>query len=133
MSIAIAQPFRIDATGAVATTTELYEQVADRIMALINTGRNERVMRPGLGTNINTLVFDNINELTIAQLEEMVRQEISKYEKNVFINSVYVSDRTTPGAIFLDVIYSILEFQQQMTYTATIRVGGEVEEIVSSG
>lgn len=83
----LAFPFQAGSTG--------FPQPADpsavlynRIVALLTTGTNERVMRPDLGINIYSYVFSNMTAIEQARLALDVAQTIEQWEPSVVVQNV---------------------------------------------
>ena len=72
MSSAISLPFSFDANGAVSSTSDQKKIIQDRIVLVVMTLINERVMRPSFGTGVRRSAFEN----TDAALT-LVRQEVA--------------------------------------------------------
>lgn len=72
MSTAISLPFNFDETGSIATTTDLAKMWEDRVIITVMTGLGSRVMRPTFGSDVNKVVWENINDAFI-----LVKQSIS--------------------------------------------------------
>lgn len=62
MSTAISLPFNFDETGSIATTTNLAKIWEDRVIITVMTGLGSRVMRPTFGSDVNKVVWENIND-----------------------------------------------------------------------
>lgn len=69
---AISLPFSFDSEGRVASTTDFKKIIQDRVVIVVMTAVNERVMRPSFGTNVRGSLFDNVNDAL-----EIIKQEIS--------------------------------------------------------
>jgi len=62
LSTAISLPFNFDETGSIATTTDLAKIWEDRVIITVMTGLGSRVMRPTFGSDVNKVVWENIND-----------------------------------------------------------------------
>ena len=60
MSSAISLPFSFDANGAVGSTSDQKKIIQDRVVLVIMTLINERVMRPSFGTGVRRSAFENV-------------------------------------------------------------------------
>ena len=72
MSTAISLPFNFDESGSIATTTELGKIWEDRVIITVMTGLGSRVMRPTFGSDVNKVVWENINDALT-----LIKQSIS--------------------------------------------------------
>lgn len=65
--------------------------IMNDIKQLLLTKKRERVHRPTFGTDIRSLVFENVNDSDISDLETQVREAIETYESRVNLDSVIIS------------------------------------------
>ena len=64
--------------------------IARSVRNLILTTQGERPFQPVLGSNVNNLLFDNMDKLTAAALKEEIRNTIENYEPRVEIEEIVV-------------------------------------------
>ena len=64
--------------------------IARSVRNLILTTQGERPFQPVLGSNVNNLLFDNMDKLTAAALKEEIRNTIENYEPRVEIEEIIV-------------------------------------------
>ena len=69
---AMALPFSFDSSGKVNHTTDVKKIWQDRVAMVIMTVIGERIMRPTFGSEVPTLVFENIDTATT-----LIRQAVS--------------------------------------------------------
>jgi phage baseplate assembly protein W len=75
---AISLPFAFDSTGAVAYTTDSKKIWQDRVVLVVMTRLNERLMRPSFGTSVQELTFENYNE-ALAHVKQIVSIGFSRF------------------------------------------------------
>mgnify|MGYP006296022819 CR=1 FL=1 len=68
---AISLPFTFDTDGRIASTQDFKKIVQDRVVLVVMTAINERVMRPNYGTNVRNAIFENVNNAL-----SIIKQEI---------------------------------------------------------
>ena len=90
----------------------LFEQVKSNIRNLILTNLGERIFQPELGSNVQSIIFENITNDLISdvrdKVEEAVREAISQWLPYVILNEVNVfQDENNPNKVFLQIEYSI--------------------------
>ena len=90
----------------------LFEQVKSNIINLILTNLGERIFQPELGSNVQSIIFENITNDLISdvrdKVEEAVREAISQWLPYVILNEVNVfQDENNPNKVFLQIEYSI--------------------------
>lgn len=59
---AITLPFAFDSFGSVAYTEDEKKIWQDRVVLVVMTSLNERIMRPTFGTTVNATIFENVND-----------------------------------------------------------------------
>ena len=64
--------------------------ISRSVRNLILTTQGERPFQPVLGSNVNNLLFDNMDKLTAAALKEEIRNTIENYEPRVEIEDIIV-------------------------------------------
>ena len=64
--------------------------IARSVRNLILTTQGERPFQPVLGSNVNTLLFENMDKLTAAALKDEIRNTIENYEPRVEIEEIIV-------------------------------------------
>jgi len=65
--------------------------IKNDLVQLLLTAPDERVMRPDFGTRIRTFVFDNMDEQSLDELENDIREAISTYERRVQVREVVLN------------------------------------------
>lgn len=114
---AISLPFTFDTDGRIAGTTDFKKIIQDRVVLVVMTALEERVMRPTFGTNIRTATFENINNAL-----ELIRQEISVGFSNwlpyLYLLSV---DGTLDQDNYLNITISYKYGNSQNPETVTIK------------
>jgi len=64
--------------------------IARSVRNLILTTQGERPFQPVLGSNVNNLLFENMDKLTAAALKDEIRNTIENYEPRVEIEDIIV-------------------------------------------
>ena len=90
----------------------LFEQVKSNIRNLILTNLGERIFQPELGSNVQSIIFENITNDLISdvrdKVEEAVREAISQWLPYVILNEVNVfQDENNQNKVFVQIEYSI--------------------------
>ena len=74
----LADPFRPDQRGTLATTSNRAEMIAQSIKAIVETRQGERVMVPDYG--IPDFVFDVVDAGFTARLGYFIARQVKRYE-----------------------------------------------------
>ena len=93
--------------------------IARSVRNLILTTQGERPFQPVLGSNVNNLLFDNMDKLTAAALKDEIRNTIENYEPRVEINEIIVDPNYDNNEFNVTVQYYIVGIdvpEQELTF-----------------
>lgn len=126
-------PFRVDAQGRIAFTSDSSRVLRNHVLAIIGTELGERVMRPGYGTSLQSLLFESDYEMTAVTIADDIQQALQRQEPGIVVQDVFVTpDSELDGTLMLNVTYSAvnspLETVQIPVNTAALYRGGAIEE-----
>jgi len=96
------------------------EAVKDSIVNLLLTNRGERFFRPNLGSDIQTMLFENVSPLTILSIEEMVKSTISNYEPRANVIDVSVKANEDYNDITVTIVFNVVNSETPITLTKTL-------------
>jgi len=82
--------------------------IARSVRNLILTTQGERPFQPVLGSNVNNLLFDNMDKLTAASLKTEIETTIENYEPRVDINDIIVDPNYDNNEFNVTVSYYIV-------------------------
>ena len=82
--------------------------IARSVRNLILTTQGERPFQPVLGSNVNNLLFDNMDKLTAAALKDEIRNTIENYEPRVEIEEIIVDPNFENNEFNVTVQYYIV-------------------------
>ena len=82
--------------------------ISRSVRNLILTTQGERPFQPVLGSNVNNLLFDNMDKLTAAALKEEIRNTIENYEPRVEIEEIVVDPNFDNNEFNVTVQYYIV-------------------------
>ena len=82
--------------------------IARSVRNLILTTQGERPFQPVLGSNVNNLLFDNMDKLTAAALKDEIRNTIENYEPRVEIEDIIVDPNFENNEFNVTVQYYIV-------------------------
>jgi phage baseplate assembly protein W len=126
----MAQPFHIDATGAVAFDVDPVAWATNHILALLLTNPGERVMRPTYGVGIFALVWENDNPVVEANVITSINIGLSMYEPNINV----VQCQFTQQPQYSGIMNLILHFtvgNAPTVYTTAVNLNGSGVEITA--
>ena len=75
--------------GAVMSSGE--EDIAQALVILLSTVPGERVMRPTFGCGLKAMVFETVDEGTLAEIRDVVERAVLFFEPRITLNQVDVT------------------------------------------
>ena len=111
--------------GFFRKTKTIRQQVKSNIRNLLLTEKGERVFQPNFGSNLKSLLFEQITPTSLENVETDIRQSISTWLPYVnVINLVVGQDERNPNQVLTSLEYSTnLEPDTFDTITFTFEVG----------
>jgi hypothetical protein len=95
-------PFRFGAQGDVATTEDPDRHLRDKVEAVLFTAPGERVNQPDFGAGLNRILFESLDELTIAALEFRVSQALRRDAGDeIIVDAVSIETEPVYGELVL--------------------------------
>jgi len=89
--------------------------VIQSIKNLIMTNHYERLFNPELGSNINRLLFENMDQVTAIALKREIEQTIDNYEPRVSVTSVSVLPDLDNNAFAVSIIFTMKSLSTPIT------------------
>lgn len=84
------------------------QSVKDSLLSLINTNFTERPYQPEIGSDINALLFENVDFITANSLEALIIQLIDNFEPRVNLQQVIATPIPDRNIFELKIIYYII-------------------------
>jgi phage baseplate assembly protein W len=137
MGTQISIPFAILENGAVSTETDTDIQTSQRIDAIVSTEVGQRAMRATMGLPLSRLLFDPNSTLVASQMQNLVTQQLQKYEPGIEVVSVEPNtNEANNGVASVNVNYRPIIQASTVSSASniiTILVGGTVKEGIING
>ena len=93
--------------GTVVTTSDEVN-VEKCLRILISTGIGERVMFPGLGSNLNAFLFEQINQDLLTWIKDLITKAVIDHEPRVDLDDVTViPDQRELGKLDITLAYTV--------------------------
>lgn len=86
---------------------------------LIHTKHYDRPFQPQIGCQLQNLLFENMDTLTLALAERTISEAIYKFEPRVDLISVSVNPTPDSNDLYIQVVYKIKNTAQQSVFTTT--------------
>ena len=106
-------------------TKTIREQVKSNIRNLLLTEKGERVFQPNFGSNLKSLLFEQITPTSLENVENDIRESLSTWLPYVNVNDLVVAqDSLDSNKVLTSLEYSTtLEPESLDTITFTFEVG----------
>ncbi|CAJ0994843.1 GPW/gp25 family protein [Serratia marcescens] len=92
------------------------DNVAQSLRILFQTQPGERLMRPAYGCDMQSAVFENLSEGTLAALHNQIAESVARHEPRAEDVVITVEeDRASPGVLRITVRYRLAGQKQQVT------------------
>ena len=101
-------PQRINAKGFIEFTGDIRTLVRESVYQILGTRIGERVMVPEFGSRLPELLFEPIDEITVALARVYVIEAIEKWEPRVELNEVAVTINPDSGWVEIFADYVII-------------------------
>ena len=123
--VGIEFPLDYSQEGFFRKTKTIRQQVKSNIRNLLLTEKGERVFQPNFGSNLKSLLFEQITPTTLENIENNIRESLSTWLPYVNVNNlVAVQDDRNPNQVLISLEYSTtLEPDALDTITFTFEVG----------
>lgn len=130
-TVALSLPFSINTLGNVISTTDYRAIWAGKVLSVVGTAINERVMRVGFGTDINSSLFQNQDGVQ-ENLDREIRKSFSLYLPDlIFVESRVTIDEES-NTYELDVLYTLPDLTQDVLVVGSIAISGNsiINEVI---
>jgi phage baseplate assembly protein W len=133
----IAVPFALTPEGSIAVETDPDRQISSHIKVLVGTNPGERVMLPGYGVPLASLLFEQDNDLVEEDIRDLVVAALGTWEPGAFVTRVTPEyDNDGYGMATVNVEFTRTESPSspdglaRNVNTVTISAAGDVREEV---
>ena len=101
-------PVSVDGPATDVALVEHEEDIRQAVRIILETGRNERVMRPDFGAGLNEFLFEPINTTTMALVRHRVEESLVTWEPRIRVESVEVTAASSAlGRLDIAIAYRV--------------------------
>ncbi len=101
----LAFPLRISGTGLAESTA--VPRVEESIRIILGTQYGERLMRPGFGSNLKSLVFAPNDATTASLARYYVTDALARWEQRIDVLDVLVTNDVDAAALVIEIRYRL--------------------------
>jgi uncharacterized protein len=125
MTTALDFPFRFE-NGKLAATSNYSRIVRNQLIDTLMTNFRERVMRPDYGSDIQSLLFNQSDELQRGDTASIIQERLSYAVPRALIDSVEIRpDPQSKFVVYITVSYRVNEFSEPEAVTIPVSGGSD--------
>jgi hypothetical protein len=106
-NIAIGVSIPFNAGGVFNSTYSTKDQIKSNIINLFLTRKGERIENPEFGTDINKLLFENINDDILSNLRQELYDSVSIFIPNITILDINITSEIDTNTIYIETQYKL--------------------------
>lgn len=95
--------------------------IKQSIRNLISTNHYERLFHPEIGSQVNTLLFDNYSPLTKAMLEQAIKNTLTNFEPRINLDRVGVTLNNDEMTAFITIMFTVVNTTQPNSLEMTLK------------
>ena len=82
--------------------------IARSVRNIVMTIPGERFFQPNFGSEVNRLLFNNIDDISASLIESQIKQSIENYESRVLLRSLIVDPNFDNNSFDIKITYDII-------------------------
>jgi phage baseplate assembly protein W len=100
-------PVGVNNRGGIALASG-EQDIEESIRIILGTAPGERVMRPGFGSELHTLLFSAHSPTTAGLIDHHVREALGMWEPRIEVEDVKIrSDAQRSGVLLIEILYRL--------------------------
>ena len=107
-SRAVGFGFPLDGDAVFIPTFTTREQTKANMLNYLLTNKGERVFRPNFGANLRALLFENIQDATIDDIQASIQRDISIFFPNVVVQQIQFNNEPDQNEINFTLTYEVV-------------------------
>ena len=107
-SRAVGFGFPLDGDADFIPTQTTRAQTKANMLNYLLTNRGERVFRPNFGSNLRSLLFENIVDAELQDLQSIIQEDIGRFFPNVTVKEIEFNNDPDRNEINFTLIYEII-------------------------
>ena len=107
-SRAVGFGFPLDGDAVFIPTYTTRAQTKANMLNYLLTNRGERVFRPNFGSNLRSLLFENIVDAELQDLQSIIQEDIRRFFPNVTVKEIEFNNDPDRNEINFTLIYEII-------------------------
>lgn len=107
-SRAVGFGFPLDGDAVFVPTYTTREQTKANLLNYLLTNKGERVFRPNFGANLRSLLFENIQDSTIDDIQASIQRDINIFFPNVIVQQIKFNNEPDNNEINFTLTYEVV-------------------------
>ena len=107
-SRAVGFGFPLDGDAVFIPTYTTREQIKANLLNYLLTNKGERVFRPNFGANLRALLFENILDSTMDDLESKIQSDIAIFFPNVVVQQLEFNNEPDRNEVNFTLTYEVV-------------------------
>ena len=107
-SRAVGFGFPLDGDAVFIPTFTTRAQTRANLLNYLLTNRGERVFRPNFGSNLRSLLFENIIDAELEDLQSIIQEDIRRFFPNVTVKQIEFNNEPDRNEINFTLTYEII-------------------------
>ena len=91
------------------STYQTKDAIRNNLINYFLTGKNERVFNLNFGSGLRNLLFENITQDRVAEIDKLIRDGLNLYFPRVQVNDLTLESRPEEALVTFQLKYSVLE------------------------
>ena len=118
---ALSFPFNLNLSGQVKSTDQYHEIVHYQVIDALMTNQGERVFRPRYGCDVQSALFDPVDELARRDAASYIMARLQQFVTRATVRTVTVRrSPREPNEVLIDVVYRITPLSPDTTLTVPV-------------
>ena len=107
-SVAVGYGFPLNGDAVFVPTFTTRAQTRANLLNYLLTNRGERVFKPNFGANLRALLFENIVDSEIEDLQSIIQTDISRFFPNIRVQEIQFNNQPDRNEINFTLTYEIV-------------------------
>ncbi len=107
-SRAVGFGFPLDGDAVFIPTFTTRAQTRANLLNYLLTNRGERVFRPNFGSNLRSLLFENIIDAELEDLQSIIQEDIRRFFPNVTVKQIEFNNEPDRNEINFTLTYEVV-------------------------
>lgn len=106
------------------------KDIEESLFILLNTVKNERIMRPDYGCNLMEMVYEEMNSSFENVMIDYIKNAITLYESRIEIELIQIQEANLDGIVYVELDYLIraTNSRRNLVFPFYLTQGTQIED-----